>query len=165
MQEMSEKPAASRANSNNDGATGYENDKDHRILTCIATCKVLSLGEVSITKAQTKVPFMHPINPQDLNTLSVFYELFTKLPPCVNTLICEAQKQAEPGFEQCKVNFYGVDIVTTDDLAPDIDNLEKSCYQYEANIDDDNAGNHRDDDDQQILAHATQHKILPPSDI
>ena len=52
-----------------------------------------------------------------------------------------------------------------DDLAPDIDNEGISGIQDEANFADDEAGNQGIDDDQQLLAHLTKHKVLPPSDI
>jgi len=79
-------------------------------------------------------------------------------------LICEAQK-AELGYEQCKVSFHKVYDTTMDDLAPDIDKLETSAFQDEANGDDSDAGNLETDDDQQLLAHVTRCKVLPPSDI
>jgi len=43
--------------------------------------------------------------------------------------------------------------------------LEISEYQSEADVDDGNAANLGDGDDQQILAHVTQYKAIPPSDI
>jgi len=61
-------------------------------------------------------------------------------------LICKPQK-AEPDYEQHKVNFHEVANVTMDDLAPDIDNLETSGYQDEANFDDGKAGNQEIDSD------------------
>jgi len=92
-----------------------------------------SMAELSISKVQTKVPFKRPVDPQDPNTLSVPYDLFIKLPPHVKTLICEAQK-AESGYEQHKVSFHKGNNTTTDDLAPDIDNLETSAFQDEVMI-------------------------------
>jgi len=68
----------------------------------------------------------------------------------------------KPGNELCK---HRVDVLTMDDFSPDIDDLEISDYQDEANIGDGDAGNLRVDDDQPILAHVTQCKVLPPSDI
>jgi len=38
------------------------------------------MAELSVSKAQTKVPFKHPVDTQDPNTLSVPYDLFIKLP-------------------------------------------------------------------------------------
>jgi len=121
-----------------------------------------SLVELNASEAQAKVPFEHPVDHQDPNTLSVPYELFIKLPPHVKMFICEAQK-AEHGYEQCKVNYHEVDNITTDDLALDIDNLELSGYQDEANSDECNASNLGDGDDQQILAHVIWYKVLPHS--
>jgi len=123
-----------------------------------------SMAELSVSKVQTKVPFKCPVDPQDPNTLSVPYDLFIKLPPCVKMLIWEAQK-AEPGYEQCKVSLHEVNNVSSEDLAPDIDNLEISGYQDDADMDGGDAGDQEVDDDQQILAHVTWHKVLPPSDI
>jgi len=74
-------------------------------------------------------------------------------------LICEAHK-TEPSNGLCK---HGVDIVTMDDLSPDIGNLEISGYQDEANTADSDAGNQAVDADQQLLAHVTQCKLLPYS--
>jgi len=76
-------------------------------------------------------------------------------------LICEDHK-AEPGKGLCK---HGVGIVTTDDLSPDIDNLEISGYQDEANADNSDAGNQEVVADQQFLAYVTPCKLLPSSDI
>jgi len=90
------------------------------------------------------------------------YDLFIKLPPHDKMLICEAQK-AEPGYEQCKVNFHEIDIIIMDDLVPDIDKI--SGYQNEANTGDGYNGKIEVDDVQKILAHVTQYKVLPPSDI
>jgi len=152
----------------------YENRLNKQPIKCIVNYLDLSqeeyneqssppsLAELSVSKVQTKVPKC-PIDPQNLNTLSVPDELFTKLPPCVKMLIHEAQK-AELDYEPHKVNFHGVEDVTTDSLALDIDNLEISDYQAEA-VTDGNAANLGDDNDQQILAHLTWCKVLPPSDI
>jgi len=166
MQGISEY-AAKRANDNDADTIQHEEDVDQKILTCIAKCKVPGLIEPSISMVKTKVPSKHPINPQGLHT-PVPYEQFIKLIPCAKMLICEAQKAEhgyEPDNELCKLNFHEVDNVTTDDLAPDIDDLDISGYQDKANIDDSDAGKQGVEDDEQLLAHVTQCNVLRPNDI
>jgi len=119
--------------------------------------------EPTTSMVKVKMPSKCPIDLQDIN-IPVPYGLFIKLSLHVKILICEAHK-VEPGNELCMVNFHRFDNVTTNDLTPDIDNLEVSRYQDEANIEDGDVGNLGVDDDQQILAHVTQCKVLPPSDI
>jgi len=121
-----------------------------------------SVAELSISKAQAKPPFRPCEDMQDLNTLHVPYELFIKLPLQVKTLICEAQK-AEDGNQPCKVHFQDVYGTTSDDLAPDITSMEQSFYETEGA--EDAAPDDSVEDDQQLLAHLTCHKELPPSDI
>ncbi len=99
---------------------------------------------------------------QDPNTLHVPYELFIKLPPWVKTLICEAQK-AESGNQPCKVNIRDVSGIASADLAPDIMPVEQSFYETEGT--EDAALEENVEDDQQLLAHLTHHKELPPNDI
>jgi len=99
-------------------------------LTCAIKSNFHGMIESSISMVKAKVPFKCPSNLQDPST-SVPYEPLIKLPPHVKMLICEAHK-ADPSNELCK---HAVDIITTDDLSPDIYNLEISGYQDKANID------------------------------
>jgi len=131
--------AARGANGNDDNAAGYEKDENQKIPTCVAQCKVLCTTEPSISMEKAKVPFKHSIDLSDLITF-VPYELSFKLPPHVKILTCKAHK-AKSSYEQCNVNLHGVDIVTMDDLSPEIDNLEIFGYQDEVNVDGGDAGN------------------------
>jgi len=121
-----------------------------------------SVAELSISKAQAKPPPRPREDVQDPNTLHVSYELFIKLPPRVKTLICDTQN-AEGGNQPRKVHFQDVYGTMSDDLAPDITSMEQSFYETGGTEDaapDDNV-----EDDQQLLAHLTHCKELPPSDI
>jgi len=154
--------SAARGVTNNDAdITGIEEDEEQNSLTCIATrSDALGIIGPSLSMVKSEMLSKHPIDSQDPST-SVLYELFTKLSPCVKMLTCEAHK-TDPGNGLCE---HGVDIVTTDDLAPDLPDLEISDYQDKAKADDSDAGNQGVDADQQLLAHVTQCKLLPSSDI
>jgi len=72
-------------------------------------------------------------------------------------------QNAESGNQPCKVHFQDVYGTMSDDLAPDIMPVEQSFYETKGTEDaalDDNV-----EDDQQLLAHLTHCKELPPSDI
>ena len=72
-------------------------------------------------------------------------------------------KNAESGNQPRKVHFQDVYGTTSDDLAPDIMPVEQSFYETEGNEDATPEDNVKDN--QQLLAHLTHHKELPPSDI
>jgi len=148
------------ATGNDTDTIGNEEDEEQNSLTCNVKSDALVIIGPSIPMVKAEMRFKHSIDPQDPSTF-VLYELFTKFSPCVKMPTCEAHK-TDPGNELCK---HGVEIVTTDDLSPDIDYLKISDYQDKVIADDSDAGKQGVDADQQLHTHVTQCKLLPSSDI